>query len=147
MQAAIALDLGRHLRAVIVFDANEPATDDGGPLGPFTVGGLPASSWNREQARAALAGVYVEGNLPPARVRIRAARGRITGSVADSFGDPVSGARLALQRRAGGSWRQAARGKSTTRGSFSLRAGRSGSYRIVARLGGARAKSSKVRLG
>jgi len=97
VQAAIALDLGRHLRAVIVFDANEPATDDGGPLGPFTVGGLPASSWNREQARAALAGVYVEGNLPPARVRIRAAR--------------------------------------------------SGSYRIVARLGGARAKSSKVRLG
>jgi hypothetical protein len=147
VQAALAITLGRRLRAVVVFDLTEPATDDGGPLGPFSVGGVPASSWNRAEAQAALAGVYVEGSLPPARVRARAAKGRIRGSVSDALGHPVSGARIALERRAGRAWRTAGRGTTTSRGGFALRAARSGSYRVIASLSGTRAKSRAVRQG
>lgn len=145
VQAALVIELARRLHALVVFDLSDPPADDAGSLGSFTVGGLPASAWNLAQAKAALGRVYVEGNLPPARVRARRSGGRVRGSVSDVLGHPVSEVSVALERRSGGSWRTAATGTTTTGGRFALRAARPGSYRVVASFGGATAKSARIR--
>jgi hypothetical protein len=56
--------------------------------------------------------------------------------VRDAFGHPVSGAKVTLERRAGGSWRKGATRTSSGRGAFTLRGARGGSHRVVAALAG-----------
>jgi Carboxypeptidase regulatory-like domain len=144
VQAALVIELARRLHGLIVFDLSDPPADDAGSLGSFTVGGMPASAWNVAKARTALDRVYVEGNLPPARVRARKSGRRVRGAVSDVLGHPVSEVNVTLQRRSGGSWRTAATGSTTTRGRFTLRAARPGSYRVVATFGGTTAKSARI---
>jgi Carboxypeptidase regulatory-like domain len=145
VQAAVAIGFGRRVHGTVLFHLPDPAADQSS-AGTLTVEGQPASTWNRAQARNALAGVYVEGSLPPARVNARRAGSRVKGTVRDSFGHPVSGAEVTLERRAGGGWRKAGTGTSSGRGAFNLSAVRSGAYRVVAALAGTRARAA-VRAG
>ena len=136
VQAALALPLGGRVTAVTLFHFPDPAADRTS-AGELTVRGTPASSWNRGQSGDALEGVSLEGSLPPKRISARRSSGRVRGRIADRFGHPVFQVAVQLQRRAGGRWRTVAKGVTTSRGAYSLGGARaSGSYRVVARLGG-----------
>ena len=122
-----------------VLDA-DPAADRTS-AGTLTVRGTAASAWNRGQSGDAIYGVSLEGSLPPKRITARRSGGRVKGRISDRFGHPVFQVLVELQRRAGGGWRRAAKGFTTTRGAYSLGgARRSGSYRVVAKLGGTTAR-------
>ena len=86
----------------------------------------------------ALNGVRLQGNLPPKIVAARAVeRGRfVRGKVVDRFLDAVLGARVSLERRAGGSWTRVAGGKTDQRGFYTLRPKRRGTYRVTRAPGG-----------
>lgn len=86
---------------VIRFLIREPASDR------YVVGsaGTPGPVWNLEQIQSALAGVQMVGSLPPAqftttvrRVSSTCCRAVVRGSVKDSLGHPVAGARVTLLR-------------------------------------------------
>ena len=146
VQGALAVFLGRRVHAITLFHLPDPPADQDS-TGALAVEGRSSSAWNRQQARAALDKVYVEGSLPPAKVRVRSRGRRVVGKVKDGFGHPVSQVSLTLQRRAGGGWRKAGTGTTSTKGTFAVRAGRSGQYRVVARLAGSSARSKPVRVG
>jgi hypothetical protein len=75
-------------------------------------------------------------------------RGRfVRGKVVDRFLDAVLGARVSLERRAGGSWTRVASAKTDRRGFYTLRAKRRGTYRVTARLAGFTATSREIRAG
>ena len=75
-------------------------------------------------------------------------RGRkVRGKVVDRFLDAVLGARVSLERSAGGSWTKVSGGKTDQRGFYSLRAKRRGTYRVTARLAGFTAMSREIRAG
>src|SRR5436309_1926819 len=80
------------------------------PSDSVAVNGVIGSTWNRGQALLALSGVSLQGNLPPKIVAARSfARGRfVRGKVVDRFLDAVIGARVSLERLAGGSWTKVA---------------------------------------
>jgi hypothetical protein len=140
VQAAIAIGFGRRVHGIVLFHLPDPPADQTS-AGTLTVQGEPASTWNRTQARKSLAGVYVEGSLPPARVNARRAGRRVKGTVRDSFGHPVNGATVTLQRRVGGRWRKAGTHTSSGRGAFTLSGARSGAHRVVATLSGTTARA------
>jgi len=143
-EGVIAFPLGVNLHAVAHFEAPEPASD------VFLVNGsIVASTWNRGQALLALAGVRLQGNLPPKTVEARPYnRGRLVkGKVVDRFLDAVLGAQVSLERRASGGWAKVAGTRTNERGRYSVRATRRGSYRVSVRMAGFTAVSRVIRAG
>jgi hypothetical protein len=143
-EGVLAFPLGTNLHAVVRFEALDPPADS------FLVkGSVLGKSWNRGQMLLALNGVRLQGNLPPQIVAARGVeRGRfVRGKVVDRFLDAVLGARVSLERRAGGSWTRVASGKTDQRGFYTLRAKRRGTYRVTARLAGYTATSREIRAG
>lgn len=134
-QAALAVDLGRRVKATILFTFTDPQADADSSGRAITVNGLAASAWNRRAAELALRSVELEGPLPISRVAARARGRRIRGKVTDIAGDALGQAKLALQRRAGG-WRTVRQGTSSLAGTFALAAPSPGRYRVVATLTG-----------
>jgi hypothetical protein len=143
-ESVLAFPLGPNLHAVVRYEALEPPADS------FLVKGtVVGKSWNRGQMLLALNGVRLQGNLPPKIVAARAVeRGRfVRGKVVDRFLDAVLGARVSLERRAGGSWTRIAGGKTDLRGFYTLRPKRRGIYRVSARMAGFTALSREIRAG
>jgi hypothetical protein len=143
-EGVLAFPLDTNLHAVIRFEALNPPDDT------FLVNGASiASSWNRGQVLVALSGARLQGNLPPKIVAARSVeRGRkVRGKVVDRFLDSVVGARVSLERSAGGSWTKVSGGKTNARGIYLLRAKRRGTYRVTARLAGFTATSREIRAG
>ena len=140
-EATMAFTLGQGVFAVARFTLLEPPSDD------YRVeGGILPTSWNRGQAFIALVGVRVEGNFAPALVSVRADRGTrlLRGRVVDAFRHRVLGAQIALERRAGSSWRRVAVTRTNTRGNYSVRAPIRGRYRVAATVGTTTVPSSSV---
>lgn len=142
-QAALAIDLGRRVKAVMLFTFTDPQSDSDSSGGAITVNGLSASAWNRRAAELAMRSIQLEGPLPISTVKARAGGRRVTGTVTDIAGDALGQAKLALQRRSGG-WRTVAKGRSALAGTFSLKAPASGKYRVVATLTGRSVRSRPV---
>lgn len=143
-EGVIAFPLDTNLHAVARFEALEPSND------VFVVkGSIAASTWNRGQVLLALAGISLQGNLPPKTVAARPyKRGRLVrGKVVDRFLDAVLGAQVSLERRSGGSWAKVAGTKTNQRGFYSVRAKRRGTYRVTARVAGFTAMSREIRAG
>jgi hypothetical protein len=140
-EATMAFTLGQGVFAVARFTLLEPPSDD------YRVeGGILPTSWNRGQAFIALVGVRVEGNFAPALVSVRADRATrlLRGRVVDGFRHRVLGAQVALERRAGSSWRRVALGRTNMRGNYSVRAPSRGRYRVTATVGTTTVPSSSV---
>jgi hypothetical protein len=140
-EGTIAFTLGQGVYAVARFLLLEPPSDD------FRVeGGILPTSWNRGQAFIALVGVRVEGNFAPALVSVRADRATrlLRGRVVDGFRHRVLGAQVALERRAGSSWRRVALARTNMRGNYSVRAPSRGRYRVTATVGTTTVPSSSV---
>jgi hypothetical protein len=143
-EGVLAFPLDANLHAVVRFEALEPPADS------FLVKGtVVGKSWNRGQMLLALNGVRLRGNLPPKIVAARAfERGRfVRGKVVDRFLDAVLGARVSLERRAGGSWTRVASGKTDERGFYTLRPKKRGMHRVTARFAGFTAMSRELRAG
>ena len=142
-EAALAFPLDTSLFAIVHLQVLEPQNDT------YMVGSVLASNWNRGQILLALAGVRLQGNLPPKIVAARASdRGAtVKGKVVDRYLDAVIGAPVSLERFIGGSWKRVAHGKTSPRGFYSLRAGRRGSYRVTVRMAGFTAQSRVVGAG
>jgi hypothetical protein len=144
-QAALVIDLGRRVKATILFTFTDPQADADSSGRAITVNGLVASAWNLRAAELALKSVQLEGPLPIRKVKARARGRRITGTVTDIAGDALGQAKVELQRRAGG-WRTVRTSSSSLAGKFSLAAPSSGQYRVVATLTGRSARSRPVRV-
>jgi hypothetical protein len=142
-EGALAFRLGRGVTALAGYFAGAPFVPE------QHVGSTPAADWNRGAVTAAIHGVALEGNLPPARVRVRRAAGGqiVTGRATDGFGDPVAGAPTRLERRTHHAWRTRRRGRTHADGSFALRARRSGRYRVVVSVAPVRRASRAFRVG
>jgi hypothetical protein len=143
-EGVIAFPLDVNLEAVAHFEALEPPSDS------FVVNGsIVASTWNRGQVLLALAGIRLQGNLPPKTVAARPQkRGLfVKGKVVDRFLDAVLGAPVSLERQSGGSWAKVAGTKTSQRGFYSVRAGRRGTYRVTVRMAGFTAMSRELRAG
>ena len=82
-QAALAVDLGRRVKATILFTFTDPQADTDSSGGAVTVNGLAASAWNRRAAELALKSIELEGPLPISKVKARARGRAITGNVTD----------------------------------------------------------------
>jgi hypothetical protein len=143
-EAVLVFPLDVNLNVIVHLDLLEPASDS-----ELVNGSIVASTWNRGQAFLALAGVRLQGNLPPKIVSARAfERGHvIKGKVVDRFLDAVLGAPVSLERLTGGSWKRIARGKTSQSGFYSLSAGKRGTYRVTARMAGFTAQSREIRAG
>ena len=148
-EAALAFPIAPRVHALVRLELRGPAGDSAGPAGTYLVkGSLPASLWNRGQAFWVLAGVRLEGNLAPTRVVARAARGgAIRGSVADAFRHPVVGARVAVERLAGGAWRRVSSTRTSPTGKFAVAGVSPGRYRVAASVGASTARSAPVVVG
>jgi hypothetical protein len=146
-EATLAIDLSRHLTALVSFLALDPAAYDTGAGGTVSIDGKPASQWNREQIQAAIDGTFVDGDLPPKRVTAKRAGPAVKGKVTDSFGQPLAEAQLLLQKQAGHRWKTVRKGATTERGTYKLRGRGSGRYRVVTQVGGSSARSKAVRAG
>lgn len=128
---------------VVRLAALVPSSDNGHAVGDAQIEGMPPSQWNRLQVLETFARARLEGNLPAARLTA-GPRGRsVAGRVTDCNGHALAGARVALERRSGRAWVPAGASKTSTRGAYSLRAAKPGTYRVVA--GGKR--SGAVRVG
>jgi hypothetical protein len=143
-EGVIAFPLDVNFYAVAHFEALEPPNDS------FVVNGSSsASSWNRGHILISLAGIRLQGNLPPKTVAARPKdRGRfVKGKVVDRFQDAVLGAPLSLERLAGGSWTKIAGSRTNQRGFYSVRARKRGTYRVIVRMAGFTAMSREIRAG
>jgi hypothetical protein len=107
------------------------------------------STWNRGQILLALAGISLQGNLPPKTVAARPhQKGRLVqGKVVDRFLDAVLGAQVSLERLSGGSWMRVAGTKTSQRGFYSVRARKRGTYRVTVKMAGFTAMSREIRAG
>lgn len=139
---ALAIPLSKGAVAVVTFYALDPATEDAGQPGKVTVNGMPAGAWNRKQLKTALKKVYIEGNLPPSKVKAKASGRTVKGTLLDAFGDPVANAPVALKKGAG----TVASGTTNSRGKFSLKASKAGKYRVSGKLEGYSAKSKAIKV-
>jgi hypothetical protein len=143
-EAVLAFPLEARLHAVVRLELLSPPSD------AFVVRNIvTGSTWNRGQALLALSGIRLHGNLPPKIVSARTfERGRhIRGRVLDRFLDPVIGAPIRLERMLGGRWARASRGRTGPNGTYSMRPGRRGTYRVTVNLAGFRAESRPLRAG
>jgi hypothetical protein len=135
-EGVLAIGISRKVIAVVTFFSSDPAADDTGAAGTITIDGKPASQWNQDQINAAIGSVYVEGNLPPRTVKAKGAHGRVTGTVKDAFGHPLSEAKLTLQRASGKHWKKAAGAFTGAKGTFAFKRVRAGRYRVMTSVGG-----------
>jgi Carboxypeptidase regulatory-like domain len=143
-EGVLAFPLEQNLHAVVHLDLVEPESDS------YVVKqSISASTWNRGQALLALARIRLRGNLAPKIVAARAVdKGRsVRGKVVDRFLAPVVGAPIALERQRGGSWARVARGKTSDRGFYTLKAGRRGAYRVTVNMAGFKAESRPLLAG
>lgn len=143
VEGTLAIGISHRTVAIVSFNALDPAVDDAGSPGKVTVKGRPAGDWNRKQVNAAFSRVYIEGNLPPSKVKARVRGRRITGSLRDAFGDPVVDTAVAL--KAGR--HTVATASTNSHGAYKVSAPRRGRYRVVGTLQGYSAKSKTVRVG
>lgn len=132
VQAALAVDLGKKVTAVVKFGMSNPPVDQDASFGALTVNGTPASQWNRKQADVAFASAYLEGLLPPSRITTKTAGNRISGKVSDQFGHPESTIPVVLKRGS----KKVATVTTDKRGAYALSAPKAGTYQVVATLGG-----------
>ena len=147
-EAAMAFPIAPRLFAVVNFFLTTPSGTSAAPYGEYVVGeSVRAGTWNRGQAFRAMAGIRIQGNLPPTRMSVRGTARLVSGSVADAFRHPVVGARLTLERLTGRAWRKVTSTKTDERGSFRVRVGRRAQYRAVATLGTASIRSVAVTAG
>jgi hypothetical protein len=131
-EAALAFPVAPGAFAIVRFEFLDPASNSAGQWGNYLVGGLdPPSVWNRGQTFWALSGVKLLGNLPPTRVEVGVSGRRVRGTVLDAFRHPVLRVPVSLQRRIGSSWRVQTSTKTNSRGLFSVRGLKRGSYRAV----------------
>jgi hypothetical protein len=143
-EGVIAFPLDVNLHAVVHFEALQPANDS------FVVNGSSiASSWNRGHMLVSLAGISLQGNLPPKTVGVHAYQHgrRLKGKVVDRFLDAVLGVPVSLERRSGGNWAKVAGAKTSQSGSYSFPARKRGTYRVTARFAGFTAMSREIRAG
>jgi hypothetical protein len=143
-EGSIAFSLGKNARGRGVY-ATARFWGRGIPF-RCTVVGTPVSQWQRTGVTSALQSVQLEGNLPPARVTVRARSGRVLGEVTDSFGHFLAGVGVKLERREGRRWRAVRSGVTDRDARYTLRAPGKGTYRVTASLAGVRARSNPVRL-
>lgn len=80
---------------VVVRFKLETPSDNRYVVGP---GAATASTWNLDRVRAALAGVRLVGSMPPGRLAVVTKGRRVSGSVRDLLGHPVSGALVSVYR-------------------------------------------------
>ncbi len=143
-EGVLAFQLEQNLHAVVHLDLLEPDSDS------YVVKqSIAASTWNRGQALLALSRVRLRGNLAPKIVAARAVDkgSSVRGKVIDRFLAPVAGAPIALERKQGGSWVGVARGKTSDRGFYTLKAGRRGAYRVTVNMAGFKAESRTLLAG
>jgi Carboxypeptidase regulatory-like domain len=139
---ALAIGLSKRAVAIVTFYALDPATEDAGQPGKVTVNGTPAGAWNRKQVQKALKKVYIEGNLPPSKVKAKASGRSVKGELLDAFGDPVANAPVALKKGSS----TVSTGLTNSRGRFALKASKAGRYRVSGKLEGYAAKSKTVKV-
>lgn len=144
-QGIVAINLSRHVTALASFIIVDPIAEDWGTPGTVSIDGMPAGEWATSQVKAAWAGVFVEGNLPPKRVAAKTAKNKVKGKVTDAFGDPLSEAKLLLQRKSSRHWKTVRTGTTGARGTYKLRIRGAGLYRVVTQVGGTTARSKHVR--
>lgn len=143
-EGVLAFPLEQNLHAVVHLELFEPGSDT------YVVKqSILASTWNRGQALLALSRIRLRGNLAPKIVAARAVdKGRsVRGKIVDRFLAPVVGAPIALERQRGASWARIARGKTSDRGLYTLKAGRRGAYRVTVNMAGFKAESRAVLAG
>jgi hypothetical protein len=132
-EAALAIPVSRSAIAVVKFSLVAPERTTIPPFGEYLVqGSIFASSWNRGQAFLALAGVQIEGRLPPSAVSIERVRQRLAvrGSVVDVFKHAIVNARVVLERRIGQAWRAVGSTRTNAQGVYVARTGAPGRYRV-----------------
>jgi hypothetical protein len=144
-QGVVVVYLSRGLYGIALFDLESPWADSSDFPHTFVVDGQIPSVWARAQTEASLAGVKVEGNLPPRYVSAARIRAHLRGSVRDAFNDPLSHARVRLERK-GSVWRRVARGWTGGRGRYSFTPPRPGLYRVSASFAGVTVRSRAVRI-
>lgn len=86
----------------------------------FSIGGLQAADWNRKAIEGTLAGLVLDGALPPAEVALRRTSRGFAGTVRDVNGGPVPGARVTLLHRAGSRWVAVGTSRTTAKGGFAV---------------------------
>jgi Carboxypeptidase regulatory-like domain len=132
-ETALAVPISATAIAIVKFSLKAPESSSAEGAGDFVVqGSFGASSWNRGQAFLALAGVKLEGTLPPAKVSIEAVRRKLAvrGTVVDAFEHAIVGARIVLERRLGLAWRAVGSARTDAQGTYTVRAGVPGRYRV-----------------
>jgi hypothetical protein len=143
-EGVLAFPLDTNLFAVVHLEALAP------PDNSYVVqSSIAGSTWNRGQLLLALAGVRLQGPLPPKIVAARTyERGRlIKGKVVDRFLNAVVGARISLERLVGGSWRVVARTTTSGAGLYQLRPSVRGRFRVSAAIPGFSARSREFLAG
>ena len=145
-EAALAVPLGTVVHAIVRLLLKNPSVDSS-PWGDYLVqGSFLASTWNRGQALIALAGVQVEGALPPKTVSIRAERARriVRGRVVDPFVNPLVGVKVVLERAVNGGWAAVRTVRTSGSGTYRVAAPARGRYRSAVTLGGVTVRSAVV---
>ena len=148
-EAALAFPLGRGVIAVVRLAVLEPFQDEVNTYGQYLVqsasGPVLASTWNAQEAAQTIAGVSLQGNLPPARVTAGVARRRLSGAVRDSFGQPLAGVTVTIEQFTGKKWVEARSTRTGAGGKYTARVPGAGRYRAVVSLDGITVRSKLVR--
>ena len=77
-EAAMAFPIAPRLFAVVRFFVTGPAGRSTGSFGEYVVmDTVGVSTWNRGQAFRSMAGIRIQGNLPPTRLFVRGGAGRV----------------------------------------------------------------------
>lgn len=148
-EAALAFRIPGYPFIIVRFVTFQPSSDSAGGamgFGDYVIEGVAPSVWNRQQIDLAVPGVSIESVLPPRRVTARASGGRVLGTVLDSLGEAVAGARVTLQEQIRGAWKKVRTGRTDAEGDYALRGTGAGRYRVLAALAGGSARSRVVRL-
>jgi hypothetical protein len=146
-EAGLAVPLGPGAQTVIRFATPTPASD-ASPWGDYLVQNtILASTWNRGAILLAMSQVRVEGNLAPKTVSIRVDRPSraVRGKVVDSFVNPLVGVAVAEERWNGKAWKALRVGRTTSKGTYRMAAGK-GRFRTVVSYAGTTVTSAPVKI-
>jgi hypothetical protein len=146
---ALAIPLSPTAIAIVKFTFRTPATNTVPGFGDnLVLGTYLASTWNRGQAFLAVAGVQLEGNLPPSLVSIREAprRSAVHGRVIDSFKHPLVGVRVVLERESGATWRRVGAVRTSGQGTYTLAMRGGGRYRATVTVAKTTLRSATLRV-